>query len=783
MIINPYFLVSMDPDAAAFISATGISGTNATAIENLVLDLKAANLWNKGKAFYPIIGGTATSCKFNLKNPADTDAAYRLNFVGGWTFSATEAIPNGTNAYADTFVNPSLNLTLNNTHMSIYLNSCTNSAFCDMGAYVTNTSEVGIYGKWSDFNTILDQYDNSTTRLSSSAYCPIGLLISTRTSSNSHRSFINTTVWGNNVANSTGTRPNAKIYISALNNNGTASTFSTRPFRFASIGDGLTPTEAQVFSQIVEKYQVALGRSVTSAKSFYYDRTISNETNAFLYATQITDSTIKTAINTTINDLKTNNLYSKLTTWYPMVGGTASNHGVNLILPGTYTATFYGGWTHNNSGAKPNGTNAYATTGMTPSVVFNQISNHMSYYNVTNSPGGSAYPNGKTEIGDSSTNTQMALSVGNDVNVGVGGSIGGFINAAANLGAGADPRGNVILTRTSSSMLKAYRNGSLLATNTTTLGIGLPFTFDLNLGCFYFSDGTQQRTNYSDRQCASATFGSGLSDSEAATLYTIIQNFNTMLGRSVGPQTVSDPDAQAFINAASIQDQVEATAVNNLVIGLKADGLWTKMRAIYPIVGGSASSHAVNLKTPGTYNLTFATGMTHSSNGMVSNGTSGYANTSFNPSVQLTQNSASYGLYSRTNRANSDDKQHGVINGSIYTLFLIRNLFNNIQNFLNSSTSTAIANSDSRGFFQMSRTTSTNTFHSRNNSVTTVSLTSNGNPNGNVFFCCRNLNGTPNSFDDVQISFAYCGEGLTDTEMSNFYTAVQAYQTTLSRQV
>lgn len=244
-----------------------------------------------------------------------------------------------------------------------------------------------------------------------------------------------------------------------------------------------------------------------------------------------------------------------------------------------------------------------------------------------------------------------------------------------------------------------------------------------------------------------------------------------------------DADASAFFTAASITDTTQKSAVNQLVLDLKSYNIWSKMKAIYPIVGGSASSHAVNLKTPGTYNLTFATGVTHSANGMISNGTSGYANTSFNPSVQLTQNDASYGIYSRTLRANSDDKQHGVYIGTTFTLFLIRNLFNNIQNFINSSTSTTITNSDSRGFFQMSRTSSTNTYHSKNSTVNTVSLTSNGNPNGNFFIMCRNANGTPNSYDDVQIAFAYCGTSLLDTEMINFYTAVNAYQTTLSRNI
>jgi hypothetical protein len=38
-------------------------------------------------------------------------------------------------------------------------------------------------------------------------------------------------------------------------------------------------------------------------------------------------------------------------------------------------------------------------------------------------------------------------------------------------------------------------------------------------------------------------------------------------------------------------------------------------------------------------------------------------------------------------------------------------------------------------------------------------------------------------YTDRECAFASIGDGLTDTEAANFYTAVQAYQTTLSRQV
>jgi hypothetical protein len=42
---------------------------------------------------------------------------------------------------------------------------------------------------------------------------------------------------------------------------------------------------------------------------------------------------------------------------------------------------------------------------------------------------------------------------------------------------------------------------------------------------------------------------------------------------------------------------------------------------------------------------------------------------------------------------------------------------------------------------------------------------------------------SPQYFSTNEIAFSYIGDGLTDTQASNFYTAVQAFQTTLSRNV
>jgi hypothetical protein len=139
MIINSYIFGSSvsDADAQAFITAAGITdNTQKTAINTLVLSLKANNIWQKFKAIYPFVGGTATTHKFNLINPADTNAAYRLTFTGGWTHSSTGALPNGTNAYANTYLDTQNDLSLNSGHFSFYsrTNAPTAAIRIDMGA-------------------------------------------------------------------------------------------------------------------------------------------------------------------------------------------------------------------------------------------------------------------------------------------------------------------------------------------------------------------------------------------------------------------------------------------------------------------------------------------------------------------------------------------------------------------------------------------------------------------------------------------------------------------------
>ena len=261
---------------------------------------------------------------------------------------------------------------------------------------------------------------------------------------------------------------------------------------------------------------------------------------------------------------------------------------------------------------------------------------------------------------------------------------------------------------------------------------------------------------------------------------------------SVNVAPSQDADALAFITAANITDSTQKSAINTLVTQLKTYGIWTKLKAVYPFVGGTAAQHRFNLKSPGTTNadfyLDFIGGGTHSANGYQLNGNS-YANTYFNPSLNLTTSSAHHSVYLRINLPISPFKTYGCYtNFSQGSMFLYPYSYNVgwISDLFDYSQSRVYSNSgDSTGHVIGTRATSNSNKLFRNG----IQLASSSNstsgiiPNLNYFIGAVSNNGTPNDYDNNQIAFYSLGDGLTDAEATAFYNAVQAYQTTLGRQV
>jgi hypothetical protein len=253
-----------------------------------------------------------------------------------------------------------------------------------------------------------------------------------------------------------------------------------------------------------------------------------------------------------------------------------------------------------------------------------------------------------------------------------------------------------------------------------------------------------------------------------------------ILARSASGVPV-DPDAQAFITAAAITDPTQQTAINTLVVDLKGYSIWSKMKALYPFVGGTSTTHKYNLKDPrdldAAYRLVFNGGWTHSSTGAKPNGTNGYADTKLNLLSNLLTTSGSFGTYTRTNISQSGYE----IAGSSNTYAVITRWVDNLSYYMYGHGFQTVSNTDSRGFFATNRLGSTNTEGYKNGvRVLNVAVATSSLPNSN--FVLSSINGTT-QFSSKELAFAYISDGLTPTEASNLYTAVQAFQTALSRNV
>ena len=258
-----------------------------------------------------------------------------------------------------------------------------------------------------------------------------------------------------------------------------------------------------------------------------------------------------------------------------------------------------------------------------------------------------------------------------------------------------------------------------------------------------------------------------------------------------------DTDAQAFITAAGITDTTQQTAVTRLVSTLKTNNLWTKMKAVYPFVGGNATSHSYNLINPTVYGLSFSGGWTHSSTGALPNGTTGYANTNLNLSTSgLVNTNFAHSTYIRTSAGTGYP-------GGVYTPVLMGSWFESYvllwtptSTPANTKISTWMANTGSeqlqgtvtetKGLILGNRPSSSNVFTLHKNGTrvsTSASFSVRNFPTLNYYIGAYNNNGTVSGFDTREVAFYHIGTGLSDTDVTNLYNTIQQFQTDLGRQV
>ena len=274
--MDSYFnLAYSDSDAQSFITAAGISNSvQQTALIGLVKMLKNEGLWTKMKAIYPFVGGTAVTHKWNLKDPRDTNDAFRLTFYGGLSHDGGGVYFNGSNSWCDTNMNAATNLNVDNLHLSFYSRTNANNTY--------SGGEIGHVGYNSWTTPPQDPLKQFTLRVRNPQYGGgaqfssgnlhtgysttdgFGLTIGSITNSSTAKMFKgrNTQEFANKAnatGSNTGTLPSFNISIGKIQGYGE---FSNQQSAFVSIGDGLTDAESAKLYGIVQIYQITLGRSV-----------------------------------------------------------------------------------------------------------------------------------------------------------------------------------------------------------------------------------------------------------------------------------------------------------------------------------------------------------------------------------------------------------------------------------------------------------------------------------------------------------------------------------------
>ena len=238
-----------------------------------------------------------------------------------------------------------------------------------------------------------------------------------------------------------------------------------------------------------------------------------------------TNPTIEAAVDTLFTDLKTNGLYLYMEAMYPFVGATASSHSINALGNKTYDITWYGGLTHNVSGTTGNGSNGYGDTHVVPNQIFPQDDFSFGVYQTTNNVN-NGFNLGLFETANDVPIIQMTSNYSSNYFLRAGSS------TQVQTANGGNIDGQYIISRTSSSLARMYRNttGVLDSTTSYTNGTGTYSSFVWN---FSTGGGNPFSGGYSNQEMNFIFFMSkGLNATEVSTLDGIINTFQTSLGRN-----------------------------------------------------------------------------------------------------------------------------------------------------------------------------------------------------------------------------------------------------------
>lgn len=236
-----------------------------------------------------------------------------------------------------------------------------------------------------------------------------------------------------------------------------------------------------------------------------------------------------------------------------------------------------------------------------------------------------------------------------------------------------------------------------------------------------------------------------------------------------------DQDARAYFAAMQVQpSSVIKDTINRFIIGLKTDGLWSKIDGGHVLAAPTQQAALVDFKAPSRIATLVLTPTFTANRGFTGTGTAGeYIDTGFTPSVlgvAYQQDSASLGVYANNN-ITSAGVAAGVSTGSS-AYMVLRSNSNQQQYRMNDGTTVTVAGAtDGSGLTVITRTGATATQGYQRGAAfgAAASNASTLRPTGTIKYL--SAGGTSVLHE---LSFGFFGGGLTGSEVAALTVRVNA---------
>ena len=247
-----------------------------------------------------------------------------------------------------------------------------------------------------------------------------------------------------------------------------------------------------------------------------------------------------------------------------------------------------------------------------------------------------------------------------------------------------------------------------------------------------------------------------------------------------------DADALAYITAnTAITSTADKNAINDFYLGLKSDGIYTKIKAMYLPLWGSDATCKWNLINNRTFDLTFRTGWTFSSGGMTPNGT--YAETSLVAQSVFPTTSIHLSTYSRTQiiQSSTHRTEIGAYDGTNFTG--MSQQYDNFGKYFSAGPNNAsyqlpvpntISSAVTTGLQIGNRLSNVMKVFQNGAEVASKNVTNSSlSTNSFAIGAYKNLSGGYADYSNRQLAFVSIGDGLTDTQATNLNNRVNTLMT------